>query len=423
MQYIKCGSETFNFEIKPIGKICNLCKRETPVVTLTTQALKLCKSCFLRIQERRVYEGVKRYKMFDFKDRVGIFLSGGKDSSTLAFLLKRLYPTLNIQGIYLNLGIRYYSDQAQKTVENLCEKLNIPLFVYNLPKEEGFSIDEFILTDFKSKICSVCGTIKRYLFSKLAKNLGLTVIATGHHLDDLLSTYLTLFFQGDFESIKRLAPVSPPIFPGQAKKIKPLFSLPEREILYLALLEELPLESCSCPHGEITPSKKVKKWLEDWASENKTFKNQVYSVFLNKFIPLLSSKKESEAFFSCLKCGEYTSSPNQICGRCRRISLLERIPDRKLEFTREEWFSLKDKTNWVIFDVREKEDYLQEHLEGAKWVSPNLVEDEKALFKTFKPYKDKNLLFYCYTGRLSYLFVLKLRKLSFKAYNLLNSSY
>ncbi len=422
MQYLKCGAEKFEFEIKPIGKICNRCQREVPVVSLSTQNLKLCKSCFNIIQERRVYETVKKFRMFDKKDRIGIFLSGGKDSATLAAILKALFPDFNFQGIYLNLGIGYYSDGAERTVKELCEKIGIPLYVYNLPKEEGFSIDEFVFTHFKNKICSVCGIIKRYLFSKIAKSLGLTVIATGHHLDDLLSTYLSLFFSGDFISLKRLSPVNPPLYSGQAKKVKPLCQLPEREIFYYAVLNELPIEGCACPHGEITPAKKLKNIIEELSKENRTFKYQLMSVFLNKFLPILKEEiKDNFVFKSCLKCGEPTASPNELCGHCRRLELLERIKDRKLELTFEEWQNLlksEGLDSWKIFDVREKEDYFKEALEGAQWIPKEILDNDKELIKTFKPYKRKKLLFYCYSGKLSYLFTLKLRKLGFEAYNL-----
>lgn len=421
MQYVKCGAEKFEFELKPIGKVCQRCKKEVPVVTLSTQNLKLCKTCFNEIQEKRVLEAIRSYRMFGKEDRIGIFLSGGKDSATLAAILKKLYPQLPLQGIYLNLGIGHYSDFTEDTVKELCKKIGLPLLVYNLKKEEGFSIDEFLFTNFKDKICSVCGTIKRHLFSKLARKLGLTVIATGHHLDDLLSTYLTLFFQGDLLSIKRLSPVNPPLFEGQAKKVKPLIFIPEKEIFYYAVINELPLEVCACPHGEITPSKRIKTLIEEWSKENRTFKYQLLSVFLNKLLPLLKEELKEEAEFKpCLVCGEPTVSPNQVCGFCRRRELLLRVEDKKLEFTVEEFLSLneEEKKDFQVFDVREKEDFEKASFLNALWVSSKLLENEKELLKTFKPFRKKNLLFYCYSGKLSYLFVVKLRKFGFRAYNL-----
>jgi len=419
MQYVKCGAERFEYEIKPLGKVCKRCQKEVPVVTLSTQNLKLCRTCFAEIQEKRVFEAVKKFKMFEKQDRIGLFLSGGKDSATLAAILKKLFPEYHLQGIYLNLGIRYYSDLAQEAVERLCQTLELPLEVYHLPQREGFSIDDFLFTSFKDKICSVCGTIKRYLFSRVARELGLTVIATGHHLDDLLSTYLTLFFNGDFLSIKRLSPVNPPLYEGQAKKVKPLAQLPEKEVFYYALLKELPLEGCSCPHGELTPSKKVKSLLEELSKENRTFKYQLYSVFLNKFLPLLREElKEETPLKPCLRCGEPTSSPNEICGHCRRLELLKQSEERRLELTLEEWRNWLEREDWVVFDVREREDYLKGAYPGARWASPNLLEEERALYKTFKPFKSKKILLYCYSGRISFLFTVKLRKLGFQAYNL-----
>lgn len=420
MQYFKCGAEKFEFEPKPLGKTCKVCQSEIPVVSLTTQNLKLCKGCFNKIQQRRLSEAVKRYRMLGPGDRVGILLSGGKDSAALAHLLKNTFPELSLQGLYLNLGIRYYSDIAQRAVKELCESLSIPLFIYDLKAEKGFTIDDFVFTSFRDKICSVCGTIKRYLFSKVARDLGLDVIATGHHLDDLLSTYLTLFFSGDFVSIKRLAPVNPPLFEGQAKKVKPLYYIPEREIFYYALLNELPLEGCSCPHGEITPAKRMKGIIAELERENPNLRYQLLSVFIKKFIPLLQEESR-DGLRPCQTCGEFTASPSGTCGFCRRVALLSRVEDRTLEIYPSEWQAIEkgpERENWVVFDVRENEDYLKGTLPKARWIAPQLLEKERELLKTLRPFRDKNLLFFCYSGRLSYLFTLKLQKRHFRAYNL-----
>jgi hypothetical protein len=74
-----------------------------------------------------------------------------------------------------------------------------------------------------------------------------------------------------------------------------------------------------------------------------------------------------------------------------------------------------------VFDVREKENYEMGTFPLAIWVDPNLVSaEEKEFFKHFKNYRGKELTFFCYSGRLSYLFVLRLRKLGFKAYSIKN---
>lgn len=314
------------FIIKPIGKVCKLCSKEVPVVKLTNQNLKLCKECFNRIQEKRVKEVVEKYKMFDMNDNIGIYLSGGKDSLSLAFILKKIFPDYNFKAIFLNLGIKHFSDYSQKIVEEFSNNLKLPLYVYNLQQKEGFSIDDFVFTKFKNKICSVCGTIKRYLFSKIAKELKLTVIATGHHMDDLVVTYLDLFFTGDFLSISRLYPVNQPLYEGQAKKVKPLCKIPEEEIFYYASLNGITFSTFSCPHGKTARSRKTKMLLENISKENRTFKYQLLSVFLNKLIPVLREKYKQEklSFSFCIKCNELTLSPNNLCSYCRRLELLKK---------------------------------------------------------------------------------------------------
>ncbi len=424
MLYVKCGGQSFEFERKVLAKHCQLCKGPPAIVSLSTQKLKLCQSCFERILEKRVLEGVKTFKMFKKHHRIGLCLSGGKDSASLAHLLKKIFPDTQFLGIYIDLGIGYYSDQARRAVEAICERLSIPLYVYDLREKDGISVDDFLFTNFRDKICSVCGTIKRHLFSKVARELGLNVLATGHHLDDLVSTYLQLFLAGDFESIKRLAPYSPPLFEGQAVKVKPLYQIPEIELYYYAVLNDLPLESCGCPHGEITPIKRTKNLLEELSKENRNIKFQLLSVFLNKFIPLLrENQKEDSGFLPCLKCGEPTVSPNRICGFCRRKELVERIEERKLELTPEEWDTIpaeEKANNWVIFDLRDKDSFEKGALTGARNLPIESLDNFERYLKVFKSYRNKNILLYCYTGRLSYRMTLFLCKHGFRAFNLRN---
>ena len=422
MKYIKCSGEVFEFNLLTSEGICQNCKKVTSVFFIPSQKKRWCKDCFSQFFERRVKRTVEKYKMFIPHQRIGVCLSGGKDSSSLLWALKKIYPELSLLGIHINLGIGYYSDIAEEAVKRLCEKIGIPLFTYNLKKEEGYSIDDFVFTHYKRKICAVCGSIKRYLFSKIAKQLNLDALATGHHLDDLVSTMLSLFFQGDFSSLLRLSPVIPPLIEGQAKKIKPLCTSPEMEIFYYSVLNELPLEGCSCPHGEITPSKKIKKIIEDLEKENHQIKYQLFSVFNKKLIPLIRLKKEKEILRKCKLCEQPTDSLEEICGRCRKIMLLEKVPERKLEITLEEFLEKRVKLSpkdYVVFDLREKEDFEKDSLPDSQWLSSEyLGKSYRELRKFLKPYRGKIVFSRCYRGITSYFFTLKLRKLGFKAFSI-----
>jgi uncharacterized protein (TIGR00269 family) len=426
MKYIKCGGEVFELKLTPLGTNCRYCKEKEAVIKPAGISLPLCKECFLAFCEKKVKMAIEKHKMFKPEDKVGVMVSGGKDSAALLAILKKLYPEQKIYAIHLNLGIGYYSDFAEIAVKRLCEKLGVPLITYNLKEKEGFVISDFINTRFRDKICAVCGTIKRYHFSRIARENGINVICTAHHLDDILSTMLSVFFQGDFVGLSRLTPVIEPLFEGQPKKVKPLCYLQEKDLFYYSVLSGLPLEPCACPHGEITTVKEWKKWLEEKSKEDPSFKFRLFSIFRKKLIPLIKKNliEKKENFVPCEICGEPTPSKSGLCAKCRRVKLLERMKERKLEYQPEEFLKLVgdgQEKDFVVFDVKLREDYEKESFPGAIWIDPTLLsKDDKTLLKTFKPYRKKRLFFMCYTGRTSFRFVLRLRKLGFLAYNLAN---
>lgn len=406
MKYYKY-SEEFELELKEYPFLCKSCKKEKALIEIPSQKIKVCKTCYNNFFENRVKKIIEKYKMIKPEDKVGIFLSGGKDSSTLITVLKKLYPDLNIQAIFLNLGIKYYSEKVEKVIIDLCEKLKIHLYIYNLPEKEGYRIDDFVFTYFKNKVCSACGSIKRYLFSKIAKELKLNVIATGHHLDDTVSTMLTLFFQGDFSGIAKLKPVLPPLLPTQAKKVKPLYTTPEKEIFYYVALNDIPVANFVCPHADNNPPKKTKKILNELEKENKQIKYQLLSVFTKKLIPLINSHyREEPSLKTCLKCGEITSASDNICSRCKRIELLNKVENKLLELSKKEFEEYVKSLNsdWVLIDLKEKENLINTPL--------------KKLKKFFKLYKDKHIFFTYPEPEIGYLIALNLRKKGFKAYSI-----
>jgi uncharacterized protein (TIGR00269 family) len=405
MKHYNCKEE-LKLIIKDYPFLCKICKKEKALIEIPSQKIKVCKNCYNNFFENRIKKTIEKYKMIKPQDKVGVFLSGGKDSSTLLFVLKKLYPDINLQAIFVNLGIRYYSDKLEDLVKNFCKNLEVPLFIYNLPEKEGYRIDDFIFTYFKNKVCSACGAIKRYLFSKIAKELELNVIATGHHLDDTISVMLNLFFQGDFLGIAKLQPSLPPLFPNQVKKIKPLYTTPEKEILYYAILNEIPFENFKCPHADVIPSKKIKELLTKLEDENRQIKYQLLSVFTKKLIPLIKSNYKEEVLSLCIKCGEITSSQDKICSRCKRIELLEKIDNKTLELTKEEFedYIKNLNSNWVLIDLKNRENLLNE--------------STKKLKRFFKSYRDKHIFLTASEPEIGYLFTLKLRKLNFKAYNI-----
>jgi len=84
--------------------------------------------------EKQIKQTLKEIKLKK-SERILVALSGGKDSTTTAYFLKKF--GYNIEGIHLDLKIGKYSDECLKVVEELCKQLDIKLHIYDIKKEMG----------------------------------------------------------------------------------------------------------------------------------------------------------------------------------------------------------------------------------------------------------------------------------------------
>lgn len=121
---------------------CRVCGREA-IVRLNYANLQLCREDFIRFVERRVERTIKRYSMLPEGCKVAVALSGGKDSSALLYVLRKLREKLKfaIVAVTLDLGIKGYSEAHVEAAEALSGELGIPLRVVSLESEYGFTID------------------------------------------------------------------------------------------------------------------------------------------------------------------------------------------------------------------------------------------------------------------------------------------
>ncbi len=431
LRYSKCGLPAMTVEVKGLGVKCSECKREEAVVELRYARKKLCPKCFTDFFVRRVKRTVEKYRMFGPKDRVAVALSGGKDSVALLDALKRAFPEQDIVAFYIDLGIHHYSSHLREKVKALTDRLGVPLHIYDLKEREGYVIDDFLTTKFRSKMCSVCGIVKRAVFTQMAKEVGATVMATGHNLDDTVGTMLSAFFAGDFESISRLKPVLKPLIPGQPKKVKPLFNTPEMEDLYYVVINDLPVQECHCPHSFGASVSRYKRMLDQMEQDNPNVKFQLLSVFLKRLVPMYEKVKEleeerTEVFLEvkpCRVCGLPTSSPDGICSRCRRVAMLKERGGQRIEITADEVRDmLAGGKRVVLIDVRSPSAYAKEHIPGAINVPKDEFEvnQSRTIRKLRRKYgKGTTFVTYCYAGRESYPVAVALRRAGLRGYSLL----
>jgi len=298
------------------------CRRcgEKAEIHLRRHRAAFCSKCFLEYYDRQVNRNIRKEKMFGFEDRLMMVVSGGKDSMALwDWLLKKGY---NVIAMHIDLGIGEYSKDSRELVEQFSQDRKAELIVVDIEQEYGFTIPSLARKTRRS-FCSVCGLVKRYLFNKVALDGEFNVVVTGHNLDDEAATLLgnTLSWQVGY--LARQAPVLPSDHPKLKKKVKPLFTLTERENLAYVLINGIEFIHEDCPYSKGANSILYKETLNRLEEANPGTKQRFLATFLRKGRKYFQVYKEDLKLHECENCGQVTTA--EVCSFCR---LLERLQQK-----------------------------------------------------------------------------------------------
>ncbi|HLC65324.1 MAG TPA: TIGR00269 family protein [Candidatus Nanoarchaeia archaeon] len=294
------------------------CCNKNPVIVLQS-GQKLCKSHFCKYFEKKLMRTIRRFRLLGKKEHLGIALSGGKDSSSLLFALKKIFKNnkgIKISAILIDEGINGYRNKTKRRAEKLCKKLDVPLHVYSFRKEFGHSLDG-ILQKLKSNPCTECGILRRYLINKAARSLKVTKLATGHNLDDEAQAILMNQFRKNTALQARLGPItgisSSDMF---VPRVKPFYLLSEKEVALYAYLNGLYSEYETCPYEHDSFRAVVRDKLNEIENTSQGTKNNIVASFL-EIHPLLQRKYKGKGIPICSNCGEPSSG--NICNACKLI--------------------------------------------------------------------------------------------------------
>ncbi|MGL5417230.1 MAG: tRNA 2-thiocytidine biosynthesis TtcA family protein [Clostridium sp.] len=142
-------------------------------------------------------KAVKQYNLVNEGDKIGVAISGGKDSLLLAKLMQELQKhgqvKFELEFIAMDPG---YHPHIRKLLEENCKHLNIPVYIY----ESGI----FNVIDEKSREypCYLCARMRRGSLYAKAQKLGCNKIALGHHYNDVIeTTLLNVLYAGNFKTM------------------------------------------------------------------------------------------------------------------------------------------------------------------------------------------------------------------------------
>ena len=219
---------------------------------------------------RQVAQAIGDFGLIEDGDKVMVCVSGGKDSYGLLDVLRMLQQRNGnkFELIAVNLDQKQPGFPDHILPEYL-EQLGIQ---FHIETQDTYSIVKKVIPEGKT-MCSLCSRLRRGILYRVAKELGCTKIALGHHRDDILQTFfLNMFFGAKLKGM----PAKLVSDNGEFMVIRPLAYVPEKDLIRWAQVREFPIIPCTlCGSQENLQRKQVGNMLREW---DKKFPGRIESM-------------------------------------------------------------------------------------------------------------------------------------------------
>lgn len=214
--------------------------------------------------ESMVRKALHEYQLITSEKKIGIALSGGKDSLTLLYLLKAIsgrgFEPFEIVCFHVGGEYSCGAKISENFLQNICSQLNVKL-VYLQSSQKLATLN-----------CYRCSRERRSLIFEAAKKEEINTIAFGHHRDDSIETLLlNLFHKGEFAA--NLPKV--PMLDYGVTIIRPLIFLSKEEIKSFASMYGYYRITCECPVGQTSKRNDVSAIISQLELQFPNIKNNL----------------------------------------------------------------------------------------------------------------------------------------------------
>lgn len=220
-------------------------------------------------------ESATRKALYDFHmlegvDKLGIALSGGKDSLAMLFLLKAIsgrgFQNFELSAIHVTGEFSCGAGVNTDYLQSVCEGLGV----------------NFILRESTQKLetleCYSCSRERRRLLFDACHSVGIKTIAFGHHRDDNVQTaMMNLLHKGEFcGTLPKLH-----MQDYGVTIIRPLIYVAESDIRNFAQQQGFLRISCRCPVGQRSMRQKTEALLSELEALYPNSRENIASAILN----------------------------------------------------------------------------------------------------------------------------------------------
>ncbi len=270
--------------------------------------------------EKKVRQTIRKYKLFSRDDKIAVAVSGGKDSTSCLYILKKL--GYDVEAITIDVCVGEYSDTNIKNIRNICDELDVKLHILSFEKELGKRLPEIkeklASSGSNNSFCMICGILKRYFLNKTVRDMGFDVVATGHNLDDEAQAFIMNVFRNDYKLALRQGP-RPGIIESDnfITRVKPLYFVPEKDIIRFSKSMGFKIYYGKCPFSGDSFRRNFKNMLDEFEKKFPSIKHSI-----TRFQENMRKNADIKVpeIGKCRNCQEPSS--RELCKACELIAYL-----------------------------------------------------------------------------------------------------
>lgn len=219
---------------------------------------------------------INDFQMIEAGDKIMVCLSGGKDSFALLDILRQLQASAPVEFSLFAVNL----DQKQpnfpaEVLPNYLKNIGID---FKIIEEDTYSIVKRVIPEGKTT-CGLCSRLRRGILYRVAKEIGATKIALGHHRDDIIETlFLNLFYGG------KLKAMPPKLVSdnGEHIVIRPLAYVKEKDLIRYAEIRQFPIIPCNlCGSQANLQRQAIKEMLQLWEKQHAGRIENIFSALQN----------------------------------------------------------------------------------------------------------------------------------------------